>query len=90
MKNKIRVRGAGLTSQRQADKLVKRGRARWRSDTEIEIIAADTTSLPSYYQKSSPTPMYVNQHVEDAYPGMPILWTIGYRRATAGVLVVSG
>lgn len=88
MKSKIRVAGAGFTSERSAKKLVNRGRARWTGAASIEIIAEDRSPIENFHARSVvPSIPVVTDFctITDAFPGFPVLPIIGYNRASTGV-----
>jgi hypothetical protein len=83
MKKKIRISGYGLTSLRSAKRLVLRGRARWIGETSIEIIVEDRSPIENFHARAKVLQFPVREavQIQDAFPGMPVLPTIGYNRA---------
>lgn len=60
-KNRIKIRvdnSSGLTSLKSAEKLVKRGRARWVTPTTIHIIADGERPLPRAHVPPTPRLMW--------------------------------
>ncbi len=85
MKIKIRVKGGAFTSERSANRLVNRGRARWIGQLSIEIIAEDRRPVENFHARAlvvSIPPVFAC--IQDASPGMPVIPTIGYNRSSIG------
>lgn len=76
--------------------MVDSGIARWYIDsrnrvssTMIEMVEDDPRVNSGMNGRSTnfslwPFAKFIGNHVEDAFPGRPVLWTIGYDRRSAG------
>ena len=78
MRDLIDVRGGKPTRRKHALRLVERRRARWISDSEIEIVVS-VSAVSRCAGKLIVRP-YVNEQ-QDVHSALPI---IGYRRETSG------
>jgi hypothetical protein len=91
---KIEISGRiGGTSQRDAERMVNRGIARWCIDSRSGLVSNTRIEFTdtSVQLRRTPVPSWgpnlgaVIQHIEDAFPGWPTLPVIGYDRRSVGV-----